>query len=171
MPGEHRIVAPRGYALGALAPCEIARVPRNVLFLRRIRADSVCDTPVRRVSHVWPSGVILQRHILLLGRSRRSINNNWQTSNDDDEDKEYSLTCCPDPHFRPAEKQTTSSVGESEFFSTLFTVVLCPKGGTKKGDDRSNVDPLSAVIRGYDVAVPEDIKAVSDRVGHMFIRC
>ncbi len=52
-------------------------------------------------------------------------------------------------------------------FSTVTTVVLCPTGGTEKGYDRSNVDPLSAVVRGYDVAVPEDTNAVSHRVRAM----
>jgi len=42
--------------------------------------------------------------------------------------------------------------------------MLFSKMGTGKGGDRSNVDPLSAVIRGNDAAVPQEPKGGSDRV-------
>lgn len=45
------------------------------------------------------------------------------------------------------------------------------KGGGKGGNPTSNIDPLSAVVRGYEVHFPEDDKTVCDRVRHACIQC
>lgn len=81
------------------------------------------------------------------------------------------------PHMLFESKQKLLSrepnAGNSEICSSLLFgfCAVNRKGGGKGGNPTSNIDPLSAVIRGYEVHFPEDDKTVCDRVSHACIQC